>query len=267
MNVSRKCPKHHFPFLAHLWGKLRWYTSRRGIHQLLTNVRLAVQHWGNQVTCPFCGWQGREFYPHPDPHPRPNALCPRCHSKERHRLLYLYIQAHKILTDSRVSVLEIGPERCWSLFLHTLDNVNYIGLDIASLRASVHGDITSLPMPDECFDMLICYHVLEYIPDDYKAMRELYRVLSPRGVMFAHVPIRGKVTDEDPTIIDPEERERRFGQTDHVRQYGADFVDRLISAGFDVEVSDFAATLPQDTVRRFGIVRDDLIYVCRRGLS
>jgi hypothetical protein len=267
MNQFRDSLKHKFPFLAHVWGMFRWYASRRGIHQLLTNARLVVQHWGNQVVCPFCGWRGREFYPHPDPHPRPNTLCPRCKSKERHRLLYLYMQSQDIFADSSLNVLEIGPERCWPLFFGALSHVRYLGLDIASPRALVHGDITALPLSEKWSDLLICYHVLEYVPDDEKAMQELYRLLSPRGIMFTHVPIQGMVTDEDPMITDPEERERRFGQADHVRQYGADFVNRLMTMGFDVEISDFAARLSQDTVRRFGIVRDDLIYVCRRGPS
>ena len=264
MKSVRSCLQRRYPILARLWGKFRWYTSRRGISQLLADGRLAVQHWGSGVECPFCGWRGREFYRHLDPHPRPNAVCPRCHSKERHRLLYLYLVSTGVLSDAARHVLEIGPERCWPLLLRSLANINYVGLDLASANASVQGDVVALPLPSQSFDLVICYHVLEHVMDDRKAIQELHRVLSPRGILLVDVPIHGEVTDEDPTVTDPVERGRRFGQADHVHQYGADFVDRLVDRGFAVEVCDFASKLADSTVQRLGLVRNDPIYVCRR---
>jgi ubiquinone/menaquinone biosynthesis C-methylase UbiE len=127
----------------------------------------------------------------------------------------------------------------------------------------VHGDITSLPFAQNMFDLLICYHVLEHIPDDRAAMRELKRVLVSTGLLLVQVPIQGEITDEDPLVVDPNERLRRFGQTDHVRQYGTDFGDRLTKTGFDATVDDFAAKLPRAIVTRFGLLPDELIYACR----
>ena len=87
------------------------------------------------------------------------------------------------------------------------------------------------------FDTIICSHVLEHVPADAKAMSELFRVLRPGGVAIIQVPYADDCaeTDEDPSVTDPLERERRFGQFDHVRIYGRDFADRLRRAGFVVD--------------------------------
>jgi SAM-dependent methyltransferase len=97
-------------------------------------------------------------------------------------------------------------------------------------------DITALQFPDESFDAVICHHVLEHIPDDRKALAELYRVMKPGGWGSISVPMKGAVTLEDPSIVDPERRRQLFGQADHVRQYGWDFLDRLRAKGFTVRV-------------------------------
>jgi ubiquinone/menaquinone biosynthesis C-methylase UbiE len=126
-------------------------------------------------------------------------------------------------------------------------------------RASV----TALPVEDAVFDLVICYHVLEHVLEDRLAMSELARVLHSDALMLAHVPIDRDVTFEDPGVTDPEDRRRLFGQEDHVRRYGRDFVERLQVAGFCVQVSDLASTLPESEVRRYGLLRDEVIYVCR----
>ncbi len=88
-----------------------------------------------------------------------------------------------------------------------------------------------MPFADGTFDVAVCFHVFEHIPDDLAAMRDLARVLSPSGIAFVQVPWRsGSPTDEDPSV-GPEERLRRFGQADHVRWYGSDFESRLEASG------------------------------------
>ena len=127
----------------------------------------------------------------------------------------------------------------------------------------IHGDILALPFRSGCFDLIVCYHVLEHVPDDRHAMRVLRRVLSDTGTLFVHVPIEGGCyTVEDPSITDPVARLRAFGQSDHVRMYGRDFVDRLVEAGFNVNIHHYAASLPPQVVRRYGLLSDDLIYAC-----
>jgi SAM-dependent methyltransferase len=119
-------------------------------------------------------------------------------------------------------------------------------------------DVTGIPFPDDHFDVVICSHVLEHVPDDRKAMHELRRVLKPGGLAILLVPMADMpVTDEDPTVTDPAERLRRFGQFDHVRTYGRDYFDRLREAGFTVTVERLADRLPATEVFRLGLRADE----------
>ena len=99
----------------------------------------------------------------------------------------------------------------------------------------VEMDLTDTRADDDSFDMILCSHVLEHIPDDRKAMAELHRILRTGGHLFIQVPIGDKPTYEDFSITSPQERERAFGQKDHVRIYGPDIVQRLADAGFRVQ--------------------------------
>lgn len=125
--------------------------------------------------------------------------------------------------------------------------------------------LTDIRYPDESFDVILCSHVLEHVQDDRKAMREFHRVLKPDGWAILLVPITADKTFEDPSIVDPQARLAAFGQEDHVRRYGPDYIDRLREAGFTVEV-----TRPADLVAPDGIVRMGLtaaageIYYCTK---
>lgn len=241
------------------WGLFRWYTSMPGIRQLA----MRIQYLGFNVECPYCGWRGKAFYPNPEPHPRPNAYCPRCFAKERHRLLYLYLEREmEISISEEMTVLEIAPGLYSIRHFSNLPHIRYITADLESDLAQCHADICCLPLPSETFDLVICYHVLEHIPDDRAVMVEFHRILKRGGVMLVQVPIVCEVTEEDPTVTDPQERLRRFGQDDHVRNYGLDFYDRLNSVGFDVRNSDFAARLSPGEILRYGLDPDELIIVC-----
>ena len=128
----------------------------------------------------------------------------------------------------------------------------------------VEMDITDIQYPDDSFDAIYCSHVLEHVPDDAKAMSELYRVLKPGGWAILAVPIRGDTTFEDPTTTEPEERERLFGQSDHVRYYGKDFKDRLEAAGFEVKVDDYPSQIPQGLVEYHSLSLADIYYCEKR---
>jgi SAM-dependent methyltransferase len=128
-------------------------------------------------------------------------------------------------------------------------------------------DITALDLPDRAFDAIICSHVLEHVPDDRAAMRELRRVTAAGGFALVMVPLalhRG-TTYEDPSITAPEEREHAFLQRDHVRLYAPDIADRLCSAGFVVETVDLHAELGPAAAARHGLLASDLIFLCRRA--
>ena len=105
-------------------------------------------------------------------------------------------------------------------------------------------DLTAAPLPYDSFDVIVCNHVLEHIPDDIAALREIRRMLAPGGWALLMSPILVEKTIEDLTLTDPQERLRRFGQEDHVRRYGWDYVDRIREAGLSVEVVRLEKELP-----------------------
>lgn len=125
-------------------------------------------------------------------------------------------------------------------------------------------DLTMTPWRDASFDAILCNHVLEHIPDDRQAMRELFRVLRPGGWAILQVPMdtRRATTFEDPTIVSPKARERAFGQADHVRIYGLDYKARLESVGFVVSVDPFVRELPVAVRTRFALTPEEDVYFC-----
>ena len=128
----------------------------------------------------------------------------------------------------------------------------------------VRMDISDIQYPDNTFDVIYCSHVLEHVPDDKKALREFWRVLKIDGWAILQVPITSDVTFEDPTVTSPEERERLFGQHDHVRRYGPDYRDRLVDVGFSLTVDGFVRQLDERTINRYGLMRSEDVYFCRK---
>ncbi len=222
---------------------------------------LTRQDASDRAFCPCCGGSFRSFISG-GPNLRPNACCPRCGSLERHRLLWLYLQQKTNLFRDKLRVLHFAPEKIFQDALRTLPNLDYVSADLYSPLAMVKMDITDITFPDDSFDVILCSHVLEHIPDDRKAMAELYRVLKPGGWAILQVPIDPKLdtTYEDPSIVTPEERKRHFGQDDHVRWYGRDYGDRLKQAGFNLRLDQFGDEVPDG----YGIIRNEEIYWCAK---
>jgi SAM-dependent methyltransferase len=188
---------------------------------------------------------------------RRNARCPNCGARDRQRYLWLYLERRTNLLVDDLRVLHFAPERIFEEWLRSQPNLDYVSTDLERARAMVKADITNLPFADDSFDVILCSHVLEHVVDDRKAMRELYRVLRPGGWALVLVPIdfsRGE-TFEDPTIVAPSDRERLFGQADHVRIYGRDFTGRLEEAGFTVRVEDYTRELGESELRAYGLRR------------
>jgi len=185
---------------------------------------------------------------------------------ERHRLLWLFLQQKTNLFDGTSrSMLHVAPEPClMSRFRDRLGG-DYVTADLMSPLADVQMDITRIQYPDESFDVIYCSHVLEHVPDDRKALREFFRVLKKDGWAILLVPISAEITYEDPTIVTPEARLKAFGQEDHVRRYGPDYVERLREAGFIVNVTragDLAT--PEDIVRMALTEACGDIYFCTK---
>lgn len=201
---------------------------------------------------------------------RPNASCPRCQALERHRFLaYLLDRIEPVLLRSRM-VLDIAPQPQIQALLEGLVGHRYVAIDRSRhLPVDLVADMCDLPFDDDSVDLAICYHVLEHIPDDASAIRELARVLDPSAIALIQVPQRTRA----PTIEDPtapiEERIRRFGRADHVRYYGGDFEDRLSEHGLSSIRIDPTGELAEYERDRLGIAPEP-VWVCRpagRGLG
>jgi ubiquinone/menaquinone biosynthesis C-methylase UbiE len=161
-------------------------------------------------------------------------------------------------------VLHFAPEKLIQAKLRVLPNLEYVSADLTSPLADRTVDITDIPFPDNTFDIIFCSHVLHYIVDDRQAMRELYRVLRPGGWTLLLVPFRpDRDTDEDPSAP-PEERAVRFGAEEHLRSYGKDYLDRLRSAGFEIETEVIGDRFEPSIVRYFGLYADETWIVGRK---
>lgn len=195
-------------------------------------------------------------------------MCPRCLSLERHRLLWLFLTRELRIKEKTLSVLHFAAEPSLRERLQSLPGIRYLAVDLSPARGQAAVDIAKLGLKPESFDMILCCHVLEHIPEDRAALRELFRVLKPGGTAVLQVPILGETTDEDPRITDPHERLRRFGQEDHVRLYGRDIEKRISEAGFRVEGVDYATRLTAEEISRCRMLaegeNEDRIYAARR---
>jgi SAM-dependent methyltransferase len=173
------------------------------------------------------------------------VLCPQCGSQIRHRLISAALQEHDTGRRVRVAgarVLHISPEYCLGLVLRPRAQ-KYVRADWGTLNCDVRQDLTRMPFRDGVFDTVVVCDTLEHIVDDRGALDECRRVLVPGGVAVITVPQSDHLhaTREDP--LTPEEATAEYGQPDHVRNYGADFGDRLAAAGFAVtslDASDFS---------------------------
>lgn len=227
---------------------------------------VALLYRGNRFEDPIDGCRYRKLLPYGRTNRRPNALAPRSLSLERHRLIWLYLTRELALEKKQLYVLHMAPEWCLRRRLQRLPNIRYTTADLKSPWADVHCDIQNLPFPADSFDLILCNHVLEHIPDDRRAMRELLRVMRPGGTALLLVPqnLNMEQTLEDPAINTPALREKFYYQRDHLRLYGRDYTDRLAQEGFAVETIDYFAQLPDNERIRYALRREDTLYLGRK---
>lgn len=221
---------------------------------------------GNRYTDPIDGRSFRKFLPYGYEQQRENVLSPSTLSLERHRLLWLYLKENTSFFTAPHKVLHFAPEQAFYKRFRKLDNLDYTTTDLNSPLADVKADICNLPFEDNSFDFILCNHVLEHIPNDTKAMQELYRILEPGGTAILQIPqdLKKESTFEDDSITDPKERARIFGQYDHVRVYGRDYFDKLRSIGFAVEEVDLTSQLSPEQVDKYRLAQGEIIPVVRK---
>lgn len=221
---------------------------------------------GNVYTDPIDGKSFKSFLPYGYEKPRENVLSPSTLSLERHRLLWLFLKTKTDFFSEDLKVLHFAPEQAFYKRFRKLKNLDYVTTDLNSPLADVKADICNLPFDDNSFDVIFCNHVLEHIPDDTKAMQELYRILKPGGWGIFQIPqeLDREKTFEDDSITDKKERAKIFGQYDHVRIYGRDYFDKLRSIGFKVEEVDFTSELPAETIEKYRLAKGELIPLVRK---
>jgi SAM-dependent methyltransferase len=219
----------------------------------------AITNAGRTFACPCCGKRLRKFARFHGLHDQ----CPGCGSLMRHRAMLLYLRDVLRVPDGLRDVLHVGPGTALVRWFGTLQGVRYVTLDLDSPLATVQGDVTDLPFDDRSFDLILCLHVLEHVQDDRAAMAELFRVLAPDGKAVIQVPPSDlEETFEDAEITTPEERERVFGQWDHVRICGRDYGLRLEDAGFRLREVDHVAALDERVRAEYGLRTGEPFYHC-----
>ena len=222
---------------------------------------------GSKFIDPIDGRGYSRFFPYGyGENQRQNALCPGTNSLERHRLLWLYLKEHTDFLTKHQKVLHIAPEQCFYRRFRRMKHINYTTADLFSPLADMRFDVQNIPIEDNAYDTIFCNHVLEHVDDDRKAIRELHRILKPGGMAIMQVPLDPdyKVTDEDPSIKDPAEREKRFRQYDHVRLYGQDYSERLKECGFKVTPFDAKKRLPPGYFEKYALPKREMLYICTK---
>lgn len=197
------------------------------------------------------------------------AICPVCHSSDRERLVYLFFRDYYFTgnKNKHVKFLHIAPESNLSKYLMTHPNVEYMAGDKRCEGYSYPEYVRDVDIMDlhdifdNTYDVVVCNHVLEHVPDDIVAMKELRRVLKHDGFAVLQVPYALKLekTFED-NILTEAARFDAYGQADHVRLYGMDYHERLKIAGFNVEVLDIVRNYP----KKYGLNPNEKLFLCRK---
>lgn len=235
---------------------------------------LGLFYIGRGRECPLCGCRRRKFLPYGYVTQREDALCPNCLALERHRLLWLWLVRESDLGRGAMALpqlLHVAPEvALMRKFkkMYEREPERYVTADLESPLADMHFDIQHIPLADGSFDAIICNHILEHVESDRRALSEMFRILRPGGwaVVLSPVDLQREKTFEDDSITDPNVRTRLFGQYDHRRVYGRDYVERLAEVGFEVYDFDYKNNFAVKEQQLYALP-DDHIYIVRKPLT
>lgn len=252
------------------------------IKAFLRNIRTIIRkiiYRGDKFICPYCNFKSNGFYKIGQVHQANiihniigtgvrNGGCYSCDSVDRDRLLYAYFNNEiDIFKDNlNLSILHLAPEwRLSELFLKHKYKM-YVCRDkfmpgYKYPKHTINMDVLDIKFNDNTFDWVICNHVLEHISDDKKAMNEIYRVLKVGGKAILQVPVSNTLeeTYENPNVTTDEDRIQHYGQFDHVRIYGQDYVARLTAVGFKVERINIS-----DKYKQFGVIKEEDLFICTK---
>ncbi|MBC8319529.1 MAG: methyltransferase domain-containing protein [Bacteroidetes bacterium] len=254
----------------------------RSIKKIYLKMR-GYYYIGNKYNCPICEYNFRKMLPGGfdldvikekniiGGGRRNNNICPNCQSTDRDRLVFMYLKHETEIFKNKVKILHIGPEPSLYNRLKKHSNIFYVTGVKYTEGIYYHKDIDTmdlleLPSHDGEYDMVICNHILEHIINDTKAMSEIYRVLSHNGIAILQVPLSNllETSYEDYSITCPKLREKHFGQFDHVRIYGKDYVKRLENAGFKVQSYYPVFNDITDELNRFALNKDEKLIIAHK---
>jgi SAM-dependent methyltransferase len=188
---------------------------------------------------------------------------------ERTRLLLFYIKNETDLLTAKRKLLHFAPENSLLPILKRAKNLDYYSADINPDYADLQIDITDIPFPDDTFDYIICAHVLGYVPDEKKAVEEMYRVLKPDGIVLVQtlMNLDNPHTFETPDADTPAKRLQYYSEDDVIRLHGMDVAERLQAGGFLVETIDYRKAMGEEIYQRYslGDGKRELIFKCMRA--
>jgi SAM-dependent methyltransferase len=239
-----KTPYRYIPYLSE---------TIRFIRRQIDTVRFS----GNDLYCPVCNKSWNKS--------KPQDICPHCRSATRHKALVIWLSKYLEEENRNLETLLFAPDPGVENWLRRQTNISLTTTDYSAPKVDHHWDITDIPASVASYDLVLCSHVMEHVPNDAKAFSELARILRPDGVLVLQVPYARDCsdTDEDPSITDPEERTRRFGQFDHVRRYGRDIVKRMEQNGLITDVIAVDSFISPDDMVYFDMW-NDVIFASRR---
>ena len=232
----------------------------RYVESMLKNIHYKIIDDRN--FCPVCDIELPTFIPG-GVNERENAICPKCGSLERNRAAYLFLKEQTNIFDEKIKMLHFAPERVLTEIFVNHDNIDYLPVD---LNPNMHDvkeqmDIQDIKYADNTFDLIYCSHVLEHVPNDKQAMKELYRVLKPNGKAIIQIPLNlnYKETYEDPSIDTDMLRLKHYGQSDHFRHYGLDFQSKLVNVG-SKDCKEYVESMDEKSIKRYGFKNDNVFY-------
>ena len=227
--------------------------SLPAVKKLFYGIR-GVLYKGDKVICPCCGGHFKKFLSFGKGEElRKNAICPKCNSLERHRLIWIFLKNKTNLFSDNLKVLHFAPEYVFQTKMKSMPNLDYLSADIEHPSAMIKVDITNIPFKDNIFDVILCNYVLQEVPNDKKAMKELYRVLKKQGWAILQSFINHNQIKTDET----------FKTGNAIRRYGNDYKDKLENAGFKVRVFNYSEKLEQ-TMKKYGLPKQEKIYFCTK---
>ncbi|OAB79988.1 methyltransferase domain-containing protein [Cochleicola gelatinilyticus] len=199
---------------------------------------VALQYKGTKYECNVCGIQLSNFIELE----RKGKLCPKCGSLPRTRRLYRFLSEE--IKIQHKTILHFSPPASLRNVFQKSDAKQYVTTDYeGEFKADKQLNIEAIDEPDAAYDLIICYHVLEHIPNDRTAMKELFRILKTGGNCIIQTPFKEGAIYEDEAIQSEADRLKHFGQEDHVRIYSVNGLkNRLESVGFQVQVYTFTTS-------------------------